>query len=147
MGAEVLYHARFEIEGVVATGAMAPTAIIMVDLVNCFPSIERRACTQAYHEELTSMEAWDMWADSKEMEAQPEGRGRILINRGVGQGELDVTLKGSVTMGSNVSKQRGFALNPLTSECVDVCFMDDGQIIARPLQVDGVLRAVDRAMG
>ena len=56
-GGEALCHARVTIEGLVEIGAMGPTAVIDVDSVSCFPSIERKAITQAYHEELTSMEA------------------------------------------------------------------------------------------
>ena len=59
-GADVLHHARVTIEGLAATGAIGPAALIDIDLLNRFPSIERRVITQAYHEELTSTEALDM---------------------------------------------------------------------------------------
>ena len=59
-GADVLHHARVTIEGLAATWAMGPAALIDIDLLNRSPSIERRAITQAYHEELTSTEALDV---------------------------------------------------------------------------------------
>ena len=67
-GAEALYYASVTIEVLAAIGAMGPKSVIDVDLVNCFPSIERKTTTHAYDKELTSMGTWDVWADSEEVE-------------------------------------------------------------------------------
>ena len=47
-GCEALCHARGTIEELAATGAMGALAMVDVDLVNCFPSVEWRAIVAAY---------------------------------------------------------------------------------------------------
>ena len=142
-GAEALYHARDCIEELAASGSMGPIAIIDVDLVNCFPSIEWEAIVEAYSAELPGMEPWERWCTQQATQATLPSGGQTPIDRGAGQGEPDGPLKTSVTLGRAVEREKNRDQSPLASECVDMWFLDDGQIITRPWKIDSILRRLD----
>ena len=142
-GAEALFHAGDAVEQLAATGDMGPIAVIDVDLVNCFGSLEWPAIMEAYDSMLPEMSAWERRITDEACEATLACGDRVKVGRGAGQGEPDGPLKASVTLGFATRKAKDMPNSPLASESVDAWFLDDGRIVTRPLKVDGILRSLD----
>jgi hypothetical protein len=114
-GGEALFHARDCIEELAATGAMGSIAVVDVDLVNCFPSLEWKAIVDSYSAELAVMEPWERWPTQAPTEATLPSGARAPIDRGEGQGEPDAPLKTSVTIGRAVDNKKRTECSPMAS--------------------------------
>ncbi len=68
-GTEVLFHARGTMEQLAKAGTLPPIAIIDVDLVNCFPSLEWEAILEAYEALLPEAVPWERWCTQQPCEA------------------------------------------------------------------------------
>ncbi len=145
-GAEALFHASDAIETLAASGAMGPIAVVDVDLVNCFGSLEWDAIVEAYDKLLPEMSSWERWVTAESGEARLQCGDTVEVDRGAGQGEPDGPLKTAVTLGSATKKAKAMPNSALASENVDFWFLDDGRFVTRPQRVDAALRCLDACL-
>jgi hypothetical protein len=145
-GTEILFHARDTIEELARTGQLPPIAIIDVDLVNCFGSLEWDSILDAYAKLLPEALPWERWCTAQECDAVLPSGERTKINRGAGQGEPDGPLKASVTIGHAMQDCKSAWRSDMRDATVDVWLMDDGQLFTHPRHVDCVLQSLDRRL-
>eukprot|EP00973_Karenia_brevis_P006339 862508-Karenia_brevis.AAC.1 len=143
-GAETLFHARSTIEDVAASGVLGPLAVVDVDLVNFFGTVEWGAILDTYSELFPEGYAWESWCTAEPCEAKLPSGATVTIDRGAGQGEPDGPLKASLTLGRAVEQSR----RDMGNDCsfADGWFIDDGQLCCRPWHLDRILRAIDRRL-
>ena len=142
-GAEALFHARETVEAMARSGTLPPLAVVDVDLVNCYGSLEWDAIIEAYEEFLPEAVPWERWCTNQPCEATLPSSERVTLNRGAGQGEPDGPVKAAATIGQAAKRSRSDMRPEVASGTVDVWFIDDGQLFTHPRLVDPVLRALD----
>ena len=140
-GVEMLYHARNTIETVAESGVLGPMAVVDLDLVNFYGSVEWNSILQAYDEFFQEGYKWEKWCTSECCAAFLPSGDKVVIDRGAGQGEPDGPLKASLTLGRAVQQARG----DLGPDCkfADGWYIDDGLLCCRPWLLDRILRAID----
>jgi hypothetical protein len=145
-GTEVLFHARDTVEELARMGLLPPLAVVDVDLVNCFGSLEWDAILEAYKELLPEAVPWERWSTEQECDAVLPSGARSKVNRGAGQGEPDGPLKASVALGHAMRDCKSAWQPEVRDGIVDMWLMDDGQLLMHPKFVDPVLRSMDNRL-
>jgi len=140
-GAETLYHARTTIEELAANGTLGPVAVVDLDLVNFFGSVEWDAILDTYADLFQEGYAWESWCTREPCEVKLPSGDRVAVDRGAGQGEPDGPLKASLTLGRAVERS-GSDLEP-DCKFADGWYIDDGKLCCRPWFLDRILRAID----
>jgi hypothetical protein len=143
-GAEAAFHARFALEEKLRSDGSAKWVIVDVDLVNCFGQFEWDSIRDAYAETIPEMLAWERWCGEADQLIQLPCGDRVGANRGAGQGESDGPLKAAVTIGWCAAQARmELAAGGITAWS-DIWYLDDGQIVCRPEDVERILVALDK---
>ena len=88
-GAETLYHVRATVEEVALMGGLGDLAILDVDMVNCFGSLEWGAVKASYARQLPEFLAWENWATAVAAGVKLPAGSVHMVDRGAGQGEAD----------------------------------------------------------
>ncbi len=149
-GAEVLIHAREALEGAVRSSPSAGVwALIDVDLVNCFPSLEWATIEAAIAHEFPDCFAWTRWCHKVAADIFLPSGAKHQTKRGAEQGDPLASLQCGLVLArcvreamAEVSRRKG-----LTQAGVfDFWFADDGQLICRAQDVDLVLECLDAAL-
>ena len=101
-GFEALYHARSTVEHCAEKGMLGELAVVDVDMVNFFGSVEWQPMLDAYAEVFPEGLQWEAWATEQENNISLPCGDEIRVGRGAGQGEPDAHSKGSAALGMSV---------------------------------------------
>ncbi len=149
-GAEVLVHARDALEDTVCSSPAAGVwAMVDVDLVNCFPSLEWAEIESAMEEEFPDLVAWTRWCHKVAADIFLPSGGKHQARRGAEQGDPHASLQCGLVVArcvreamAEVSRRKDQAHPGV----FDFWFADDGQLICRAQDVDLVLECLDAAL-
>ena len=148
-GADILIHTRSVMEESLrvdpATGVWA---VVDVDFVNAFPSLEWEAVDQSMVRALPELAPWTRWCH--------EGAGDILLpsggvhraHRGAEQGDPHGSLQCGVVLAEVAREATAEFVRRKGSDrpgCFTAWYCDDGQAVCRPVDVDLYLECLDAA--
>jgi hypothetical protein len=88
-GCEALYHARATIEKCAGKGELGDIAVVDVDMVNFFGSVEWQPMLDTYATEFPEGLQWEAWATQEEGHVSLPCGDVVTTDRGAGQGEPD----------------------------------------------------------
>ena len=146
-GAETLVHARRLLEDVLrydaATGVWA---VVDIDFVNAFPSLEWDAIDAATAELLPEIAAWTKWCHEAPADIDLPSGACHRADRGAEQGDPLRSMQCGVVIAclvrsaiAEMSTRKGTPL----PECFSFWYCDDGQVVCRPADVGLFLECLD----
>lgn len=141
-GCEALYHARATIEKCAAKGALGDSAVVDVEMVNFFGSVEWQPMLETYADIFPEGLQWEAWATEQHNRVSLPCGDELKVNRGAGQGEIDGPLKAFAALSRSACAARTNLQRQGVSSA-HAWYMDDGQLFCRPADLDKVLKQYD----
>ena len=129
--AESLIHWRSTVEEAAARGLMEPAVIADLVMENFFNSVEWpaiRSSIEKHFKDASNLVQWEQ--QSHGVTILPDGS-ELNFNRGAEQGESLVPIKAVLNLGDG--RSRLVEAEPQLSHVCDEWYMDDGQVVCKPL--------------
>ena len=142
-GVDVLVHFRIVLEKIARAGSIGEVlAILDINFKNMFPSIERKSIREAIAELLPQLSKWCSWCHRRSSSVRLPSGATVLCDRGAEQGDPLGPVYCAAVLSIVLNRARLRLENDGIS-IADVWYMDDGQLICQPHEVEQVMRTID----
>ena len=147
-GSEVLIHFRSVAERIIRQGGSGAVAVIDVDFVNCYSTLEWDSIRTAVAEHIPSLAAWTEWCHVGPVPVYLPSGGVHMVDRGAEQGDplgnvFCALVLAGVAQRAKLRVQTQLANPDDNPGFLDAWYIDDGQLFCRPELVDTCLHALD----
>ena len=133
-------------EDLAREGALGPIVVADVDQVNMFGNAEWDSIRSSIDCAFSEVLRWTEWSHEKPGEVVLPSGEHVCMNRGAGQGDAFGSYQAASTQAQSRS---GWAREPSGVRIKGACdewYIDDGQLVIRPMLLDQWLRAFDLAI-
>ena len=143
-GCEAMVHFRHLIEAAAQNGTIAPLVCMDLDLQNCFCTLEWDAMRSDISNHAPDLLPWLNWQQQSASEVVLPCNAETTVARGAEQGDPLGSAIASLGIGAASTEAHAAHATPdNVSGVVDLWYMDDGQVFAKPPLADPFLRKLD----